>query len=514
MTLGNQMFQYAFLLGLHSKYGYDIAIPSSDFKNAWRQHQLFQAFKLKSLKKENIIRIDRDNFIREKQFHFDEDIFNNAPDNADYLGYFQSEKYFKNCKDLVKENFEFLDHIQDKCSKFMQQFKGKTVLSIQVRRGDNIGRSHQFPIPNEEYFNKCFEIVGNYDYAIVFSDDYEWCKEQKIFEADNILISKSYDPVNYCKDEHLVSNNSNLYDLCLMTMCDKHIISNSSFGWWGAWLADSRMVCYPNPWFGESYMNNLHPDFQTLINLKDLCPVNWTKVDYKNNPDIIYSYVNGNKILVSPDTVIRNSYTWMNDGIWDLNVIEKFTSYIKDGFNILDIGAQSGCFSLAAKFYSNTKWFSFEPDSLNYSLLIDNLKLNSIQNVKTYQQALSDNLGEKDLNICSNHRGLNTLGNNLTRFSKENLIKEKVILNTIDNLFLNTRIDLIKIDTEGSEYDILVGGLKTIQKYKPLILLEYFDENLKQFNHNIQELDHLIEKIGYEIIWKHEDNVIIQSIIL
>jgi len=151
---------------------------------------------------------------------------------------------------------------------------------------------------------------------------------------------------------------------------------------------------------------------------------------------------------------------------------------------------------------------------LNYSLLIDNLKLNSIQNVKTYQQALSDNLGEKDLNICSNHRGLNTLGNNLTRFSKENLIKEKVILNTIDNLFLNTRIDLIKIDTEGSEYDILVGGLKTIQKYKPLILLEYFDENLKQFNHNIQELDHLIEKIGYEIIWKHEDNVIIQSIIL
>ena len=83
--LGNQMFQYAFLLGLHSKYGYDIAIPSSDFKNAWRQHQLFQAFKLKSLKKENIIRIDRDNFIREKQFHFDEDIFNNAPDGTEAI---------------------------------------------------------------------------------------------------------------------------------------------------------------------------------------------------------------------------------------------------------------------------------------------------------------------------------------------------------------------------------------------------------------------------------------------
>ena len=53
--LGNQMFQYAFLLGLHSKYGYEISIPPSDFKNAWINHQLFQAFKLKSLKKENPI---------------------------------------------------------------------------------------------------------------------------------------------------------------------------------------------------------------------------------------------------------------------------------------------------------------------------------------------------------------------------------------------------------------------------------------------------------------------------
>lgn len=283
--LGNQMFQYAFLLGLHAKYGYEISIPPSDFKNAWRQHQLFEAFKLISFDRKNLsyndyLNIYSDCCIREKQFHFDQELFDRAKDNVDYHGYFQSQKYFEHCIDLVRKNFEFLDPIQEKCNNFMKQFDNKTVLSIQVRRGDNIGRPHEFPIPNEEYYKKCFSIIGDYDYAIVFSDDYEWCKDQEIFYPDNILISKTYDPVNYDKDENLISNNSNLYDLCLMSMCNKHIIANSSFGWWGAWLSNSSAVCYPNPWFGNSFMNNIHPDFEMMIDLKDLFLDHWKKVDY------------------------------------------------------------------------------------------------------------------------------------------------------------------------------------------------------------------------------------------
>jgi hypothetical protein len=284
--LGNQMFQYAFLLGLYSKYGYDISIPPSEFKNAWINHQLFQAFKLKSLKKENIfyndyLNIYSDSCIKEKQFHFDEILFNNAKDNVDYYGYFSSEKYFEHCKDLVRENFQFLDHIQSKCSKFMEQFEGKKVLSIHVRRGDYIGRKSEFPTTNEEYFRKCFGIIGDYDYAIVFSDDYEWCKDQKIFSPDNIIFSKTHDPVNYNKDTDLVSNNSNLYDLCLMSMCNKHIISNSTFGWWGAWLADSSTVCYPDPWFGDYIMNNNTLQFhETTPDLKDFFPNHWIRVNY------------------------------------------------------------------------------------------------------------------------------------------------------------------------------------------------------------------------------------------
>ena len=84
---------------------------------------------------------------------------------------------------------------------------------------------------------------------IVFSDDPEWCKEQSIFQSDDVLISEG---------------NSTGIDLYLMTKCSYHIIANSSFSWWGAFLANSRQVIAPNNWFGPSqdvdtsdkYLNN------------------------------------------------------------------------------------------------------------------------------------------------------------------------------------------------------------------------------------------------------------------
>lgn len=230
---------------------------------------------------------------------------------------------------------------------------------------------------------------------------------------------------------------------------------------------------------------------------------------YKNI-NKFYPYVNGKTIVVSKQSVEKNRYTWEENGIYELDLIQKFASYIENDFTILDIGAQSGCFSLLAKFYPNTKWHSFEPDPVSFNLLIDNLHLNSINNVITYNQALSDNVNTSILKVCNDHRGLNTLGKNLLRFSEQESSDVSVQTNTIDSLFLDTKIDLIKIDTEGSEYDIIIGGMETIQKYKPKILLEYYDENLRQCEKTLQDLNDLIERLNYEIVWQHDANAIIQ----
>lgn len=228
------------------------------------------------------------------------------------------------------------------------------------------------------------------------------------------------------------------------------------------------------------------------------------------------NYILGNKILINDDTKEYNLYTWGSNGdnIYQLDVVEFFYEKIpkNEEVTIIDIGAQSGVFTLLAKFLPKSTWYSFEPDKFNHDLLLDNIKINNIKNVNTYTTAISNTIGNGILNVNKNHRGLNTLGKNLKRFTEDNAEKHIVDITTIDNLFYNTKIDFIKIDTEGAEYDILSGAMNTIEKYKPKILMEYYDENLQQFSKNIQQLDQLISDMGYTITQKCDDNIMIEFI--
>lgn len=236
--------------------------------------------------------------------------------------------------------------------------------------------------------------------------------------------------------------------------------------------------------------------------------------------NVYFPYVNGNEIPVSESSLYFLS-AWshpskdpncINPFVYELNIIQRFVDEIQDNFVVLDIGANNGSFSLAAKYYPNTKWHCFEPDDFSFSILEENLKINEIQNVILYKDALCDKIGESVLNICHTHRGLNTLGTNLQRFPKSDSFEFKVRTNTIDNLFIDTKIDLIKIDTEGSEYDIIKGGIETIKKYKPKILLEYNSTNMSQCGHTMEELNSLIDEIGYETFWfDGGENLFIQS---
>jgi FkbM family methyltransferase len=233
-----------------------------------------------------------------------------------------------------------------------------------------------------------------------------------------------------------------------------------------------------------------------------------------------FPYVNQKEILVIENSLYLNSCwvhpstdnKWDTHFVWDLNVIEKFVDCIQDNFTILDIGANTGSFALSAKYYSNTTWHLFEPDPLMFSILKENLKVNKINNVILYDQALSSEIKDTTLKICPSHRGLNTLAKDLVRFSQTESIDYFLKTNTIDNLFYNTKIDLIKIDTEGSEYDIIKGGIETIKKYKPKILLEYNFQNINQGGHTVEELNDLISEIEYETFWfDNSENLFIQS---
>jgi len=214
-----------------------------------------------------------------------------------------------------------------------------------------------------------------------------------------------------------------------------------------------------------------------------------------------YYYFNNVKypILITENTKNVTPYTFQRNGqMWENLSMQQFFNCINnEQYNIIDIGAQSGLYSLFAKYLPNSTFYSFEPFEETYNCLNENLKLNNINNVKTFNLGISDKLGTNILNTSMGQNGLHTMGSNPLRF---NDIKPITInTTTLDDFFYNKNIPVhfIKIDTEGWEYNILKGAQNTIKKYKPVIQLEWNITNMKQCNVNEQDLLSLLNNQGY-----------------
>lgn len=205
-------------------------------------------------------------------------------------------------------------------------------------------------------------------------------------------------------------------------------------------------------------------------------------------------------ILVTDETLVVTPNTFMNNKpVWEEESIRYFYGNIPTdkSVNIIDIGAQSGLYTLYAKYLPKSRFYAFEPFPRSYKVLLDNIRLNRIPNVSTRNIGISNNAGETILNTSKSHNGLHTLGNNLTRFNDP--VPITIAVDTLDNIFYdnNIPVNFIKIDTEGWEYFILKGGEKTIQKYKPMIQIEWSKDNMKQCNVDMEEFSNYIDKIGY-----------------
>lgn len=169
---------------------------------------------------------------------------------------------------------------------------------------------------------------------------------------------------------------------------------------------------------------------------------------------------------------------------------------------MVDIGAQSGLYTLYAKYRPNGTFYAYEPYIPSFECLTENVKLNNLQNVHCVNKAMSDFCGQTMLNVCESHSGLNTLGENPLRFNDSH--KESVQVVSLDNEFFNKNIPVhfIKIDTEGGEYKVINGGRQTLLKYKPIILTEINNSNLNAFGRTPEELIKLFVELGYSRITK------------
>jgi len=269
--LGNQMFQYALFLALKEKQK-NVTLDTSlySFLKMHNGFELKKCFGIEQqdvkyskwdlLKLRALLKFKPKSLVFNDPNYFDEKIFKT---NCYYLsGYWQSEKYFKQIEEKIKNAFNF-KNIDESNKEILTRLVNHISIAIHIRRGDYLGNSIYSGVCTDGYYSKAIQLmiskIGTTENIMfyVFSDDMEF--SAKFIEKFNI----PYRLIN-------INSKENSYkDMCLMSMCRHNIIANSSFSWWGAWLNGNpdKIVIAPQNWF-----NGPQDDY------KDIVPESWIKL--------------------------------------------------------------------------------------------------------------------------------------------------------------------------------------------------------------------------------------------
>lgn len=196
------------------------------------------------------------NYVAERHFHFNPEILNLKGDI--YLdGYWQSEKYFRDAGDVIRNDFRLKGPPDGVNTGVLQEIAGCESVSLHFRRGDyvtNANAAAHHGTASLDYYAAAIGAIGTRVVSprfFVFSDDQSWVKRNLIIDF----------PVTYVEGN---GAEKAYEDMRLMSSCKHHIIANSSFSWWGAWLGANpdKIVIAPRQWFqgGDADTRDLLPE--------------------------------------------------------------------------------------------------------------------------------------------------------------------------------------------------------------------------------------------------------------
>jgi hypothetical protein len=248
--LGNQMFQYAFaralqkrdnkvLLHWHSHHskaihnGFEldrifqnplstqIPLASQSFLNRWRAWRLRKTARTREIHELQF----QPNFLEAESGYLD--------------GYWQTQNYFEEIAEKIRSDFTFKPFAGRQNVELQERLAKNDFCSVHIRRGDYVGHPELGGICEAAYYQRALEELDlrhpNCP-LLVFSDDIDFSKK----------LLNDRKEIQFC---HWNRGSESWMDMALMCRCTHHIIANSSFSWWGAWLSDKKgTVVAPKKW--------------------------------------------------------------------------------------------------------------------------------------------------------------------------------------------------------------------------------------------------------------------------
>lgn len=283
--MGNQMFQYAFGRRIAQQLNTELRIDLSLLldrargeEHVYRDYDL-TIFKvphqfvvsptilrlLYKTKSSKVCKLTREwlakgkHYVKEPHFEVVEQLLKQPSPNTIYEGWWQSERYFSDISEDIKNVFTFVHPLLKKSEDLMQQIKNTKAICLNVRRTDFL-KVDNLNTTNKDYFFRAADAMAEKvkkPHFFIFSDDIAWCRTH---------LKLNY-PTTVVGHEHKGEKFGNY--MRLMKACQHFIIPNSSFAWWAVWLNEhqDKIVIAPKNWFNQKEHDT-----------SDLVPKEWIRM--------------------------------------------------------------------------------------------------------------------------------------------------------------------------------------------------------------------------------------------
>lgn len=283
--LGNQMFQYATARALAIRLNTDLLLDIAAY-DAKKMHQGFELQRIFNIhagiaNSEDVRRVlgwqafpGVGRLLRHRIFsrfrsgtwfaephYFYWDGLSHATEECYLSGYWQSERYFADAAAILRAEFAFTLPASEQNARLAQQIEAANSISLHVRRGDYVSNNKSHAVHGScspEYYRRAVQYMAQQvadPHFYIFSDDMEWVRQELRLPF----------PCKYVENNR---GSESYNDMRLMSLCKHHIIANSTFSWWGAWLNSSpqKIVIAPERWFVDDR------------NTADLYPKGWIRL--------------------------------------------------------------------------------------------------------------------------------------------------------------------------------------------------------------------------------------------